>query len=149
MRYALPLTLTLSLLLAACGGDAPTPPVADSAPATAAPEPAPEPQASVDASLEPLFGAWAIDAANCATPIRITETSFEGRENVCEITGWTSDGEDVHTATMTCTGEGQTATERIAMTPIFGPQGEGIRLNYVDRGGDPVAVFRCAAANAP
>ena len=29
------------------------------------------------------------------------------------------------------------------MEPLFGPQGEGIRLSYLDRGGDPVTVFSC------
>ena len=142
--------VVLPLLLAACDGGTPTPPAAD----TPAPAPAVEvqqPAATVEPvaparelDLQPVVGSWGFDAPTCSAPIAIDGTSFRGLENVCEVTGWTVDG-DTYTATMTCTGEGTTTSERLAMTALFGPQGEGLRLNHLDRGGDPVLVFRCRA----
>lgn len=49
---------------------------------------------------------------------------------------------------MSCQSEGQATSERIKMEPLFGPQGEGIRLSYLDRGGDPVTVFSCPTPRA-
>ena len=153
MRRACLAVLALPLLLAACDSapQAPAssaPPAEPAAAAPAAEAPAATAPAAPSAGLNaatmaPLIGSWAVDAAGCATPIVTTATSFRGAENVCEITGWTDNGDGTYTAALTCTGEGQTINERIAMTPLFGPTGEGIRLDYVDRGSDPVTVFRC------
>lgn len=145
MRRFLPL-LALPLLLAACDQNA-TPPAAEvpavdaTVAAPAQPQPAPAETAELD--LAPLSGNWAASPANCATPIVISPTAFEGAENVCEITQWTDNGDGSLTAAMTCQAAGETNSESIRMTPIFGPTGEGIRFEYLDRGGDPVTVFRC------
>ena len=148
------LALSLPLFLAACdqppkqpAPEAATPAAntAEAAPATPAPAP----------DTAPLFGIWAADLSWCAGdgegfPITITETRFEGRENSCDITELADSGDGAFTATLACSSEGQSTTEKVAMEPIFGPAGEGIRLNYLDRGGDPVTVFRCrGAATSP
>jgi hypothetical protein len=115
---------------------------AATAPAEAATAPAGTPAAPAS-DAAPLFGSWGFDAPACSSPILISATSFEGAENTCEIGGFTDNGDGSFTASLDCSSQGQTANERVAMTPIFGPQGEGIRLSYLDRGGDPVTVFRC------
>lgn len=152
MRRILPL-LALPLFLAAC--DQNTTPTAEAPPAAEAPAEAPadlepdEPQsppaepASGELDLEAITGSWAATTATCDTPIVISPTSFQGAENTCEIDSITDNGDGSLTAAMTCQAEGQTTEERVKMTPIFGPPGEGIRLEYLDRGGDPVTVFRC------
>jgi hypothetical protein len=134
------LACSIPLILSACDQN-PAPPQS-AAQATPASAPASQP-ADADSETAPLFGRWAADLSNCGTPIVISATSFEGAENICDITEFADNGDGSFTASMSCTGEGQTVTERIAMTPLFGPAGEGIRLNYLDRGGDPVTVFRC------
>jgi hypothetical protein len=119
---------------------------AAAAPATPTVTPAAAPTGN--AQLAPLVGNWAASPANCSAPIQIAENSFKGAENSCEITGWTDNGDGTFTAAMSCNSQGQTAKENITMTPLFGPQGEGIRLAYDDRGGDPVTVFRCPKPKA-
>lgn len=142
--------LALPLLLAGCDQNAPPPaaetPAAEAPAATPAPAPAPaeEPSTgSANLDLAPITGSWAAVPANCAAPVVISATSFEGAENVCEITSFSDNGDGSLDAAMTCQAEGQTVNETIRMTPIFGPTGEGVRLAYVDRGGDPVNLFRC------
>jgi hypothetical protein len=147
------LVLGLPLLLAACesstppagGTAAPQPAPAVEVPAVEAPAASAPPASTGQAALDPLIGSWAASPANCASPILITADSFQGLENTCQIGGWTDNGDGTFTAAMTCQSEGQTASESIQMEPLFGPQGEGIRLSYVDRGGDPVTVFSCPA----
>jgi hypothetical protein len=46
---------------------------------------------------------------------------------------------------MNCDSQGQKATERIAMNPVFAPTGEGITFTYLDRGNEEVTVLRCEA----
>ena len=138
------LALVLPLALAACDNSpkpaATTPAEQPAAGAPAAPAPA---APAGDAALAPVIGTWGFDAPACTAPITIAANAFEGAENSCEISGWTDNGDGTMTAAMTCNSQGQTASESIKMTPLFGPAGEGIRLAYVDRGGDPVTVFRC------
>ncbi len=140
--------IALPLVLAACDSNPPTP---------AANAPAEQPAASARdanvapaaaAATAPLFGSWATDPANCGTPIVISATSFEGAENSCEISGFTDNGDGTFTAAISCNSQGQAANERIQMEPIFGPAGEGVRMSYLDRGGDPVVVFRCPVPRA-
>jgi hypothetical protein len=143
--------LPLVVVLTACGGgnvpqapagnqQAATEPVASQAPTAPAAQPA---ATAASPDLSPLFGTWGFDAPACSSPIKIAETSFEGAENSCEISGFVDNGDGSFTATLACSSQGQTADERIAMTPLFGPQGEGVRLDYLDRQGEPVTVFRC------
>lgn len=152
-RYAL--LLLVPFVLAGCDNNSqPTAPEEEAAtaqPAATPPvqTPAAEPAvAAVPADTEPLFGYWAATPAACSSPIVISATAFEGAENSCEITALTANGDGTFNASVTCMGEGQSVSERIGMEPIFGPTGEGVRLTYLDRGGDPVAVFRCPAPRA-
>ena len=140
------LVLSIPLLLAACDQN-PAPPTSEAPSADVARVETPAPAATDPAA--PLFGRWAADLSNCGAPIVISASRFEGAENICDITELADNGDGTFTASLTCTGEGQTVSERIAMTPIFGPPGEGIRLSYLDRGGDPVTVFRCRGATTP
>ena len=139
------LALSIPLLLAACDQN-PAPPGSETASQDVARVETPAPAAADPAT--PLFGRWAADLSKCGTPIVISASRFEGAENICDITELAENADGTFTASLSCTGEGQTISERIEMTPIFGPTGEGIRLNYLDRGGDPVTVFRCKAAAA-
>ncbi len=142
--------LPLTLVLAACDSSpkpAATTPAPAATPAVTQPA-APAAQSSGNASLDPLIGSWASSPANCGAPITIAANSFKGAENSCEISGWTDNGDGTFTAAMSCNSQGQKADEKITMTPLFGPQGEGIRLAYNDRGGDPVTVFRCSSPKA-
>lgn len=155
----MPLVL-VTVLLAGCDQSPKPPPAAETpaAPAAAAPAtpaaatttPAPAaPSATGElAALAPLVGSWAADATACGTPIVIDTASFSGAENTCTISGWTDNGDGTYTAAMGCQAEGQTNNERIRMTPIFGPTGEGIRLEYLDRDGSKATVFRCAVPRA-
>jgi hypothetical protein len=137
-------------LLAACGNNPPAPAGEQPAPQPAAEAPATPataaPAAAADAA--PLFGTWGFDAPACSAPIRISATAFEGAENSCEITALADNGDGTFTAALACAGQGESADEAVVMEPIFGPVGEGIRLTYPDRGGEPVLVFRCTAPRA-
>lgn len=150
MRRHLPI-LVLPLLLAACDNNPPAQssgqPAAEApaAPATEAPAAEAPASSTPDADTAPLFGSWAVDVPACTSPIVISATSFEGAENTCDITELADNGDGTFTASLACTSQGQSASERIALEPIFGPVGEGVRLTYLDRGGDPVVLFRCRA----
>jgi hypothetical protein len=140
------LIAALPFALAACSSDQPAPQAPPANPPAASPPAAEAPAQSTPASdvaKAPLFGNWAADLANCGSPIVISETRFEGAENSCEISSIEDDGDGSFTVSMSCNSQGQTSAERISMMPAFGPQGEGIVLRYLDRGGDPVSVFRC------
>jgi hypothetical protein len=140
--------LALPLVLAACDNNQPAPAATTPADKPAAQAPATPAAPAAAGATAPLFGSWATDPANCGTPIVISATSFAGAENSCEISGFTDNKDGTYTAAMSCNSQGQTANERIQMEPIFGPAGEGVRMTYLDRGGDPVVVFRCPAPRA-
>ena len=135
LAYALPLVT----LLAACDQS-------PQSPAAQAPNPAQQATAAppAPAAAAPLFGTWAATLANCdSSAITISATRFEGAENQCDITTLAENGDGTFTAGLSCTGEGQTATESVQMTPVFAPTGEGVTLTYLDRGGEKVTVLRC------
>lgn len=138
--------IALTVSLAACGNSSTPPASTPQASTPAATKPAATTTASAD--LQPMIGDWAAESVGCASPISIAANSFKGAENSCEITGWTDNKDGTYTAAMSCNSQGTAAKENVTMTPIFGPQGEGIRLAYNDRGGDPVTVFRCAKPKA-
>lgn len=155
-RYIPAYCVPVLLLLAACDQSPQSPDgqAATETPETApieaaAPEPAPAAAAPVaEPDTAPLFGTWAADLGWCdgngeGFPITIAADRFEGRENSCDVARLDDNGDGSFTATLSCTGEGEGTTERVVMTPLFGPTGEGIRLDYLDRGGEPVNVFRC------
>lgn len=136
------------LAVAACGGgDQPSSP---SSQASAQPAPPTTTTVSTPAdqkALEPLFGTWALDLASCGKQVlTISAKRFEGPGSGCDISGYTDNGDGTYTAAMSCTADGQTATERISMRPIFGPTGEGIDLVYLDRKNLKSEVLRCPAA---
>jgi hypothetical protein len=111
---------------------------------TVAATPAPQQSAAGADGSDALTGSWAADPANCATrAITITPTTFEGAENRCEIGNLTDNQDGSFSAALSCTSEGQSASETIVMRPIFGPLGEGINLTYPDRDNLDVTVFRC------
>ena len=141
--------LLLPLVLAACDTNTPAPTSEQPASEPAAQTPAtPAASAAPASDTAPLFGTWGVDAPVCSMPIVIAETSFQGAENSCDITELADNGDGTFTASLACLSEGESANERISMEPIFGPVGEGLRLTYLDRGGDPVVVFRCSAPPA-
>jgi len=137
----LALAVPLIAILAACD-NSPKPqtpatiqPAAE-APATAAP--------ASPAAAAPLFGTWAAVPANCGTAaITISATRFEGAENRCDITTLADNGDGTFTVNLACTGEGQVASESVRMTPVSAPTGEGVVLDYLDRGGEKVTLLRC------
>ena len=144
-----------ALLLPACGGgNSPPPPAqpsaaASSASGAAAPAPAQTKVAASadDKALEPLFGTWGLDPANCGDQVlKISKTRFEGPGSGCDISGFTDNGDGTYTASMTCTAQGQSAKESISMRPIFAPTGEGIDLIYLNRDNTKSEVLRCDAA---
>lgn len=147
-------SLPLIVLLAACD-NSPKPPAADAPPATQPAVQAPaatRPAAAAPAAgkpatpsaVAPLFGSWAAVLANCGTaPITISASRFEGAENLCDLTALADNGDGSFTASLACTAEGQTTNESIQMTPVFAPTGEGVVLNYLDRGGEKVTLLRC------
>lgn len=133
------LALPLIAVLVACDNT----PKAPAASQSAAEAPAPAAPAS-PAATAPLFGAWAAVLANCATAaVTISATRFEGAENQCDIKALADNGDGTFTASLACTGEGQTASESVQMTPVFAPTGEGVVLTYLDRGGEKVTLLRC------
>ena len=139
--------LPLVALLAACD-DNPKPPVAE-LPAITAPAAAASPARAAAtpasaAAAEPMFGSWSASLANCDTAaVTITATEFLGAENRCDITRLDDNGDGTFTAGLACTSQGQTASENIRMTPVFAPTGEGVVLEYLDRGGERVTLLRC------
>lgn len=142
--------LPFVVILAACDQSPPNPPAATpsaserqatqpAAHATAAPSPA-----AGRAATAPLFGTWAADLRECGTfPIEISATRFVGMENQCDITELTDNGDGTFTASLECMSQGESASERIRMTPLFAPTGEGVHLNYLDRGETQVTLLRC------
>lgn len=100
--------------------------------------------------MAPLFGTFAAelgwcggDAAGDGSPVTITPTRFEGRENACAINGIDDLGDGSYEALLTCTAEGQILDERLVLVPIFAPSGEGLRITYVDRGNESTTLLRC------
>ncbi|MHB1109504.1 MAG: hypothetical protein ACYCZU_04170 [Devosia sp.] len=140
----LTLALPLIVVLAACD-NSPKPPATQAPPASqpAAEAPAATTPAS-PAAAAPLLGTWAAVLADCGTAaVTISATRFEGAENRCDIKALADNGDGTFTASLACTGEGQTASESVQMTPVVAPTGEGVVLNYLDRGGEKVTLLRC------
>ena len=141
--------LTLVALLAACNQSAPPPPSEAGTPTTpAAQAPAvttpAESASTTPAAAAPLFGSWAADLRECATSaVQISATRFVGAENQCDVTALADNGDGTFTAGLACTSQGQSASERIRMTPVFAPTGEGVTLRYLDRGDTEVTLLRC------
>jgi hypothetical protein len=139
MRRSLSAVIVL-LCLSACtgGGQAPS--------QSASQEPATQPTAATDKALEPLFGTWGLDPAKCDQVLTISKTRFEGAENGCDIASFADNGDGSYTAAMTCSSQGQSASENIKMRPVFAPTGEGVELTYLDRDNLETLLLRCGAA---
>lgn len=123
--------LALASSLAACSDSSETPSQADTA--TASPEPAPF-----------YVGEWAADPAWCTDqsegfPITITETEFNGRENVCDMSEIEPTPEGGITAQLSCTAEGDTVEEPISIAQA----GEDIAVTWPDRGTEATIFSRC------
>ena len=138
---ALLCALPVLAILAACDqSPPPPPPEAPAAPPPAAPA---NPAAGLEGAT-PLFGSWAADLTQCGNfAVEISATRFLGAENQCDITELADNGDGSFTAGLSCTSQGESASERIRMTPVFAPTGEGVTLDYLDRGGEPVTLLRC------
>lgn len=143
-QLGLALALPLLALLAACD-NSPKPPASQAPAATQPAASAPATARPADsAAAAPLFGTWAANLANCGSAaVIISATRFEGAENQCDITSLSDNADGTFTAGLACSGEGQTASENVQMTPVFAPTGEGVVLNYLDRGGERVTLLRC------
>lgn len=126
--------LTVAAALAGCSDNAETPEATAAEETTPSPEPAPF-----------YVGQWAADPVWCTDqtdgfPITITETRFEGRENVCEMTAIEPTPEGGATAQLSCIAEGETIEEPI----VFAQAGEDIAITWPDRGTEPTLFSRCA-----
>lgn len=134
MRLASLAVLAVLPLLAACESGAPptqnsnagTPPAKPVAVRPVAP-------ANFPFNARPLLGTWGADAASCssnATVVTATTYAVGGKSSDLQLT----DNKD---GSFTATIGGQ----RLTLTPIFGPPGEGIRVAAGDA--KPTNVFRC------
>lgn len=140
MKWFAQSSFVLAFALAACSqadGD-----VAATSPAPAAP---PSAAASPEPAAAGFIGDWAADAGWCADPtgaerpIRISQDRFEGYENACDIVSLDGGAGD-WTAALVCLAEGQQSAERVRMRV----DGDRMELSYLDRGGEPVRLTRCA-----
>lgn len=135
-------------LLAACDSNQRSAPPAEATAAAPAPTTAPAPAAAAPAEMAPLFGTFAADLSWCdgegdGFPVTISATRFEGRENICDMTALTDNGDGSFAADLVCTAEGQTVEEQLQLVPIFAPTGEGVTITYLDRGGEKTTLLRC------
>jgi hypothetical protein len=124
--------------LAACDSNTPKAPTgsASAAPGKpAATKPATTVPASFPIGARPMLGTWTADLANCgdaAKVLTVSATSYAVGEKSCNLA--LADNKDGSFAA-TC---GQ---QKMTLTPIFGPSGEGIRI--AQRDAKPTNVFRC------
>lgn len=136
MRLASFAMLAILPLLAACDSSSP-PAQSGSAATTPAPAPAvvkPVAPVGFPFNARPMLGTWAADGAQCASnPTVITAATYSvgGTSSALALT----DNKD---GTFTTTVNGQ----RLTLTPIFGPAGEGITIA---QGNSRTNVFRCSA----
>ena len=151
MRTPIALLVAPLLILAACQRETLNPPTepADPIPAPAGDAP-PPPSVPTPAASATIVGRWAAQAAWCANtsgpqqPIEISIQRFEGYENSCAITSLDQVAGG-YEATLACQAEGTTTRERIRMVP----QGDGLRLTWLDRNQAVVSLVRCPAAPEP
>ena len=125
--------LALAAGLAACSDSSETSQAPASDAAAASPEPAPF-----------YVGEWAADPVWCTDqsegfPITITETQFNGRENICDMSEIESTPEGGVTAQLSCVAEGETVREPISIAQA----GEDIAINWPDRGTETTIFSRC------
>jgi hypothetical protein len=156
-RRSLPLlALLYAAPLAACGESEVNPPTQPAQPiVTAEAEaPAPTPPPGVGTVMpgsgpQTFVGRWAANPRWCARtagderPIDISTTRFEGYENSCGIIA-VSQVADGYEASLACSAEGQTSTERVRMSV----QGDAMRLVWLNRNEATVSLARCPAPAA-
>lgn len=132
----LPLSLLLILpFLAACDSSTPKAPAANAPATTPAKATTHAAAAQLPIGARPLLGSWATAAAGCADTKALTvisATSYAVGGKSCDIAF--ADNKD-GTFSATC---GQ---QKLTLTPIFGPSGEGIRIAAGDKSS---TVFRCS-----
>ena len=132
MKFGAGLVLVLAVALAGCGDTA-----SNTDTDVQAQAPSPEPAAF-------YVGRWAAEPVWCSDqsdgfPITITETRFEGYENVCELTGIEDTPEGGVAARLACQSLGASVEEPITLTPAD----DQIAITYPERGGDPILFSRC------
>ena len=129
--------LALTATLAACSESEAPQADAEASVSEAAAEPSPEPA--------PFYvGQWAADPVWCTDqtegfPITITESRFEGRENICDMTQIETTPEGGATAQLACQSEGETIQEPIS----FAQAGEQIAIVWPDRGTEATLFSPC------
>src|SRR5690606_6804531 len=140
MKWFAQSSFVLAFALAACSqadGD-----VAATSPAPAAP---PSAAASPEPAAAGFIGDWAADADWCAGPTGAERPSRVGRDRF----GGDGTGGDIGsldggaggwTAALVCLAEGQRSAERVRRRV----DGARMELSYLDRGGEPVRLTRCA-----
>jgi hypothetical protein len=140
MRLSSLCLLLVLPFLAACDSNTPKAPGGDSATAAPSKPAATKPAATVPANFpigaRPMLGTWAADLGNCGDTARIltvSATTYAVGTKSCDLT--LADNKDGSFAA-TC------GSQKMTLTPIFGPTGEGIRIAQGDA--KPTNVFRCS-----
>ena len=149
MRIPVALLVAPLLTFAACQRETLNPPTepAEPIPAPAGETPA---EPAVPAASATIVSRWAAQASWCANtsgpqrPIEISIQRFEGYENSCAITSL-DQVTGGYEATLACQSEGTSARERVRLTP----QGDALRLTWMDRNEAVVNLVRCPAAPEP
>lgn len=138
MRLSTLCLLLVLPVLAACDSS-PKAPASNSANAAPAKPAVSKPAAAVPAGFpigaRPMLGTWATDSAACADPakvIAVTASSYDIGGKTCDL-ALKDNGDGSFAATC--------GNQRMTLTPIFGPSGEGIRIAAGDA--KPTNVFRC------
>ena len=139
MRLSILSLLLVLPFLAACDSSTPKAPAGGTATTAPAKPAATKPAATVPASFpigaRPMLGTWAADLANCgdaAKLLTVSATTYAVAGKSCDLA--VTDSKDGSFAA-TC------GKQKMTLTPIFGPSGEGIRIVQGDA--KPVNVFRC------
>jgi hypothetical protein len=127
-------SLGLLMLLTACGDEGPIAETADASPPVVETEP----------GVGEIYGRWAAEAEWCMNApdntILIRDGRFEGKENSCEMSQPERNGEG-WLVNLDCRTAGMETDERVRLTP----QGEELRITYIDRqDANEVHLQRCA-----
>lgn len=131
------LTLALAApLLVACDNSPPPAKPAATAESSAKPAVAPTQSAKVVVGAKPLLGTWASDLGTCgdANAVTVISTaSYQANGKSCDI-ALTANSDGSFTT--------QCGSEKLTLTPVFAPSGEGV--NVVVGKGKRQTVLRCS-----
>jgi hypothetical protein len=105
-----------------------------------------EPALEEDVERDPAYvGVWAPNLDWCdntsgdEVPIQLTEDTFGGYENSCEITKRTETGHLQWETDLTCTAEGRTENRRITLAV----EGNRMDVVYHEIGDQRISYYRC------